>query len=181
MFNIVGIDPSTNSVGLAVLTINSKTFKIVNIITYVLDISNPFYLNEDNPHIMYKLSDLTHLINNYISMYEPLAVGIESPFMDRNKPGSALPLGQSVQAIQFGIYQYSKSIPIGMYPPASVKRTVGAKGGTGKIEILDALKEHRDVTRLINLDNITDHEVDAIAIAKCALKDIIYNPLLLLR
>ncbi len=179
MFNIIGIDPGTNFVGVSVLEIDSNTFTINKIITHVLDISNIQNTNSLNNNIVYRLGILTNNIRQIVELYSPKTIGIESPFINMLRPISVVPLSQSVQAIEYGIYLYDKNILIGKYPPSTIKKTVGAKGGSDKIEILDAMLKLTEVSSKINLLNLTDHEVDATAIGYCILKDITYNPLIL--
>ena len=179
MINLIGIDPSTNHIGICILTLTSDEFIVKNIETIVLDVSKTNSVCDINNNLLYRLQLLTPKITKIMTKYSPVLVAMESPYIDRFRPASAIPLGQAVQAIEYGIISYNDNIPIGKYPPSTVKNIVGAKGGVDKIGILEAMRSVDEITNLCDIECITDHEVDAIAIAFCGLKDLKINPLLI--
>jgi len=179
MLKLIGIDPGTNYIGVSILTIQSKDLTITNIETVALDVSKINNICFVNKNLMYRLAVLTELIYNVMKFHNPAAVGMESPFINSLRPASVVPLSQSVQAIEYGIYNFRDSMPVGKYPPSTVKNAVGAKGGADKIEILDALLTIDELKLNVNFNRITDHEVDATAIAYALLQDVRNNPLIL--
>jgi len=180
MNKIIGIDPSTNFIGVSIITINKELNAVKAIETTAIDISKTESFNPLNNNLLYRLRKLTQLIYKVMEEHQPLAVGMESPFMNQLRPASALPLGQSVQAIQHGVFKYKPHMVVGMYPPSTVKNAVGAKGGGDKDAVLKAIQKIPELKSKMNFNLLTDHEVDATAIAYALLQDIRHNPLILI-
>ncbi len=180
MFKIIGIDPGTNFVGLCIMTINSKDFSIAKIESSVIDVSKVESRQPLNNNLVCRLGKLSSMIHNVLYTYKPMAIGIESPFINPRRPGSVIPLAQSLQVIEYSMYMYNPNIPIGKYPPSTIKNMVKAHGAAKKEPVLEAVLKIKEIASRIDLVSKTDHEIDAIAIAYCVLNDIKNNPLILL-
>jgi len=181
MIRILGIDPSTNHIGISVLTVNSIDFEIVDIKTFAIDLTHIENINKMNTNQYYRLNNLSLILRNVICDVMPHIVGYEAPFIDKFKMSSAIPLGESIMCIEEAIYNYDKNMTVAKYSPHNVKNAVGAKAGVNKVDVLTAINKLDFITKLIDPNIITDHEVDATAIALAVLKDIKLNPSLLFR
>jgi Holliday junction resolvasome RuvABC endonuclease subunit len=162
------------------MDIDTRDNRIVNIYTRVIELTNIVQTNRINNNLYYRLNRLTGILEAMLDHMEPDIIGYENPFVDRLRIPSAIPLGQSVMAIERAIYLYDRDITMGKYSPHEVKNSVGAKGGVNKIGVLEAILKIDEITSLVSPEDITDHEVDAIAIAYAIRRDVRLNPMILL-
>jgi Holliday junction resolvasome RuvABC endonuclease subunit len=179
MIRILGIDPSTNHVGICVMDINSVGFKIFNIETTTIELGNVETVNMFNPNQYYRLNILTNILTELIQFYKPNIVAYENPFIDRFRMSSAIPLGQSIECIEKATFDYNPNMVIARYSPHSVKKAVGTKKNKTKQPVLDAMNLVNEITKCLNPNIITEHEVDATAIAYATLHDIRKNPMII--
>ena len=176
---IIGCDPGTTYTGVAILELRLPDLEIVSIKTHLIDmygITNPLMLNTDLQSRLNYLYGKFNMLLNYVN---PFSVSIESPFINRFRPQAVVPLSQSLMALELAAMHHNPYLMITKYPPSTIKNAVGAKGGADKIGVLDALWKVEEVSKLINLNNITEHEVDGIAIAYTNLRLLRNNKVLL--
>ena len=178
MFNIVGIDPSTNYVGLANFFIDSKTFEIVAIDTTTITLANivaPDNLTRQEFANQYLFSFLTE----YFSTYPVIGLAIESAFINKFRISSYGPLTRIIQTIHMSYRDvYGNINRIIEYAPLLVKKHIGKeffidKDGTKNAILQSNLKNYIR-------PNISEHEYDAIAICNLLYTEIYYNKEILL-
>jgi len=172
--NILGIDPGLGNTGVCVMCIDLTTMKIVDIHTNVIVLDN---LEERN--------DRTIKLYNYIvdimARYNIMSVTCESSYIHMTRPGAVIPVSIAIDTVCRAVYSYK--VPFTLIPPSNVKQGIGAKGNAKKDEMLEATKKNTDITRLYSsemLKNITDHEIDAIAVCYMGYTTIVNHPLGLL-
>lgn len=177
-FNIVGVDPGSNNVGVSILNIDSKTFSINNIDTILLNLT--LTANHTiHENLIYRLSVLQNNIYNLLNFYKPRLVSIENSYININRPAAVVPISQSISTIELTILSFNSLIPIYKYRPSLIKNSVGAKGHAKKDEMTTALNNLTEISSLIQPNNISEHEVDAIAIAYSMLLDLRSNGIII--
>jgi len=180
-FNIIGIDPSTTHIGVSILTIDEYSLKIVNIVTEHIFIKEYAIPNEHNNALIYKMRVLQDRIEEILRKYRPMAVAIEQPFINmRFRPTAVIPLARALQVLENNLYMYNPYMLIARPSPGEVKNALGAKGGTGKEPVLEAILSSKEITKYISPNDITDHEIDATGVAYYLYNTILQNPLLIL-
>jgi Holliday junction resolvasome RuvABC endonuclease subunit len=70
------------------------------------------------------------------------------------------------------IMQYDMDISIIDYPPSIIKKAVGANPLGNKSPVFNALSKNKEISNIVNLDLLTEHCVDSIAIAYTMLIEI---------
>jgi len=179
MIKILGIDPSTNHIGVSMMVVDSIDFSIKSIDTFAIDLTHISNINHMNTNQYYRLNKLSLTLRDIIKGFNPNIMAYESPFIDKFKMSSALPLGQSIMVIEEALYQFNPNITVAKYSPHNVKNAVGAKAGANKIDVLIAINKLDYVLEHITPSDLTDHEVDATAICLALLRDVKLNPSLL--
>lgn len=173
-FNILGFDPGGN-LGLAAMSIDVKTYEIISIETntFILD----KYLNNKNNVMMDRLVYLNSTVTSICNHYRPVAVGMESAFMNIRFATAVMQLSQYCGTIELSISSYNPFIKIFKYPPKYVKSASIGNGNANKEDMLKGIKKIPELNKHIN--TLGEHEIDAIAIAYIALLQIRNNPMIL--
>lgn len=169
-FNIMGIDPGSRTVGVCIYTISPK-LELIKIYTYTLNIDS-----NNNEHlgihenILERTSKLETIIKFIYHIYNPMIVAMESSFINMSRMGAVIPLTKSIHSIESILYNVDKHIKLISMPPGVIKKVFNSKQ-VGKDAVLDALEKHKHITeKLYKKKVITEHEVDAIAIAYALLE-----------
>lgn len=158
-FFILGFDPGKN-LGVSILEIDSINLSIINIHTEIYYLDTYIY----TPYGMFnKLESLSHIVHNLLVKYQPLIVGMEQVFKHRFA-NAVIQLSQYTSMIEYTVRKYNPYIYFLTYPPKSVKKLIGATGDANKDQMLSALKKIEEIQPFLKED-ITEHEVDAIAIS----------------
>lgn len=178
VIRILGVDPG-NNLGIGVLTVDLDTSAILCVDTsiHVLD----SYINPlSHDTMLDRCMVLGNIITEYMKCYNPLVVGLESSFMNVRFAKSVIQLSQYVMTIEMSVRKYDYWTRLFKYPPKMVKALVGAGGDAGKSDMLSNMKKIPEISNLVNLDLLTEHEIDALSIAYISYKEIIKNPYYLL-
>lgn len=175
-FNIIGIDPGKNT-GISIINVNIDNLTINNIETLriKLDRTEYEYNNEFINNIFYLKEHMINLLNTY----NPVAIGYETAFLNSKFPNAIGQLSQYTCIIDMVSREYNPFIKIYRYAPMLAKslfnKTVGGKAD--KSDMLTALKNNIELNSFVKLDNITEHEVDAVAMGYITLQKIRIDPM----
>lgn len=175
-FNIIGIDPG-NNFGIAIFTIDVSSYRIVNITTefFVLEHYISMYTQDK---VMNKLEYISYIAKYLVDRYNPVAISIESAFMNSRFPKAVINLSQYVGMLEYSIIKYNSFIHVFKYMPKYVKAKVSF-GTANKNDVLTGIHHIPEVIKLVNTNILTEHEIDAIAIAYTLLDEIRSYPLVL--
>lgn len=172
--NIIGIDPG-NNFGISILTIDSITKDIVAVNTefYILDHYISPYTTDK---VITKLEYINKIVNYLIDNYEPASIAFETAFMNIRFPKAVINLSQYVGTLENSIINKNCFISIFKYAPKYIKSIVST-GDADKNDMLKAIKNIPELSNKIDTTLLTEHEIDAIAIAYTMLKEIRLYPL----
>lgn len=167
MIKILAVDPSTNSIGVALFFLDEK-LKIVDIKTHLIDaakISSPLFAI---PDMSFKLKHIYVEFKKLIKDHNPDYVTMESPFISRFQPTSVIPLSKAIGVMELVLMQQSPQIRFSTIAPKRVKSMIGAnanlKGKDTKDAVEQAVKKKKEITNLLKPTGISEHEFDALAI-----------------
>lgn len=165
---ILSIDPGTIHLGITIFKLD-KDLNIENLKTIEL------LLKEDNknitmPNLSYRVHKFSKEFRELLKEYHPNTVAFETPFINFRRPASVIPLAMIMGLITTIALDYDPYIYIHKISPSEVKNAIGAKGNSDKDGVLKAIKKNKEISKHINLDNISDHEVDSIAVGYGFLK-----------
>ena len=157
--SIIGIDPG-NNLGTCILYLN-KNLEIENIETKVYHLDNgitheEYFLVERNLY-------LSEIVRDLIRVNKPLAIGCEDCFKSKFA-NAVIQLAQYIITIRRTVYEELGTFKINVMPPKLVKSGIGATGNANKLDMLRAVSKIDVLNKYLRKD-ITEHEVDAMAIA----------------
>jgi len=180
-FNIIAVDPG-NNVGITIYTIDVTDYTIKNIISTTVTLSNRVSLDSKTPATMI---ERIHYLNAYfyklLETYKPLLVVSEAAFLNSRFPKAVMQLSQYIASVELAIHTYDKRIKLVRYPPKRIKKLIGATGNADKLDMLRCVRTIKDITEHIDMDNVSEHEVDSLAIGYVCIAELREYPDLILR
>ena len=150
---IMGIDPSTNFMGYAILKTTGKNCKPELVVSGVVDMKKM-----TDPYL--KLQRVFQRTLQVIDSYHPDELAIEAQFYGKNIQ-SMLKLGRAQGVAIAAALQ--RNIPIFEYAPKKIKMSITGTGEASKEQIAILLGKFMNMPTTIS----TLDETDAIAIAYC--------------
>jgi len=148
---ILGIDPGTNFMGYAVISVVGETIQCICLGTLKMKKYNT--QQEKLKHIFQRIRQLT-------KHYKPEHMSIEAPFFGKNVQ-SMLKLGRA-QGVAIAA-AITADVPVSEYSPKKIKLSVTGNGNASKEQVQAML------TQLVVIDNPNDSldASDALAAAVC--------------
>lgn len=171
-FRIIGIDPGSRNLGVTIMFIDIETLEIMDIVPIPISLNKHNILDVNKISLISRLSYLRKEFERIVHAYNPIAVAIESGFINPRMPGAVIPLASAITAMSSVIMEYDRTITIIEYPPSIIKKAVGANPIGNKSPVFNALVANSEFEELVNLEVLTEHCVDSIAIAYTMLLDI---------
>ena len=148
---ILGIDPGTNIMGYALISVREKNITLIA--AGILNLSKI----EDH---MLKLKTIFDKVTTLIENYKADELAIEAPFFGKNVQ-SMLKLGRA-QGVAIAA-ALNRQLPVYEYSPRKIKQSVTGKGGASKEQVAAMLQN------LIGFENQPKYldATDALAAAVC--------------
>jgi Holliday junction resolvasome RuvABC endonuclease subunit len=167
---LVGIDPSLDNLGFAVLVVDVDTKNVY--IPFVETFygkkqikSNPVIVETHGDRTAKQYTQRENLIRQF-NIWKPDCVSVEQPFLGRF-PAAYGSLMECMSVIKSALIDYMPIIPLMPIDPPNVKLAVGvAHNSKDKDEMIAAVKVVDDITYdpSIDLDSLDEHSCDAIAV-----------------
>ena len=172
---IVGIDPGTETLGIAIIHFNIDDFRIVQCEAATYKGSN--LLSNDFTRALFgdrytRIEAHRYNLYKILIQEQPLIIGCESPFISRRFPQAGLALTEVVCAIRAAVRLYDLFKPLYSVTPPEAKKAVGAKVNKDKSEVQRSILKIKELTStaLMPLNLLDEHSIDALAVAYCLLK-----------
>lgn len=170
---IIGIDPGSRHIGIAVMDVAIDDFKIRSIETHTLS-TDAFECMANTavgfPDSYARIFNIYEQILGILRYYSPTDVASESPFFGKRSPVAYGVLSEAFGAIKKAVYDFSPFIRFYQYPPATCKKTVNIKAVENKSNLTSKEIMYKAVYRLdlevsLDLDSMSEHEIDALSVA----------------
>lgn len=166
MIKIGGIDPSINSTGICVLTLDEDFNIIDGKPTGFIQVKKNV---TDYTHY-YKKKDFNHIIEQYLWMYEHILEAVSDcayvaleDYSYGSKGRSVFQIGEYVGGLKTRLFE--AGLQLRMYEPTVVKMFATGKGNCDKIAMCDKFDEDKediiDLTKLPNHKQPKEDIVDA--------------------
>lgn len=165
---IFGIDPGTNT-GVSVFELDVD-LNVISVETHTLNLN--LYADPDSNQLT-KDADrylaLGDLISELADKFKPVAAAIESSFIHERFKSSGMKVAAYISVVIYALKKFDKNLVICKLSPKQVKKFMG-DATADKDEMRNLLTEKislllgEDVAKLINIDNLTEHSIDALAI-----------------
>jgi Holliday junction resolvasome RuvABC endonuclease subunit len=179
VYRIVGIDPGTDTLGIAVLDVDVQSRSVEIVRLYTLHASRnvdplsaaSVFRGSRYAQIQYLEKAMSSLFVNLM----PSAIVHESPFMGRF-PEAYRALAECIGAIRRACDQYNPTLLIESVDPPTAKLAVGAK--VGRDSTKDTVKQavlamQLPCSNVVDLSLASEHAIDAIAVAYWKAKKLI--------
>lgn len=171
----LAIDGGTATVGLCLFQVIGNKLFVKQ--TRLLDASKNDekyrYLEIRHGALDMRLMKLRDMFMEYLDGCGLLSAPVfyESHFINPKRPASVIPLARAQQELFSCLYQFG--VAVETVTPQEMKRLVGVKGKLSKADkdaVYQAIKQlvvtgEIEVSPEVSLDNLSEHEIDAIGIA----------------
>lgn len=162
-------DPGTTKLGVSLMHICLDTRLIISTEATTLNgdkLANNFLLETHYGHRHSRISGMMDYVYKMCVNYRPFAIISESPFYNPSRPAAFEALMDVISALRLTVANYDIFKPLLSVDPSSVKNAVGAKGGSNKVTIQEAVSNiseinYHDPHEFKTLD---EHAIDSIAV-----------------
>jgi Holliday junction resolvasome RuvABC endonuclease subunit len=170
MVTLLGIDPGSFC-GLATLVVDKGEIKSIKTRLITDAIAASYYTCESNAEVSAETKALLQcdLLLNHLYATQPERIGIESAYFTGSFPNAFLSLTLRRRKIEAVIRRFS-SYDIEVFAPMRLKKEAGAKS-TKKEDMTEGLRR-LGLTKFTDIDAISEHEIDAIAVALAMKRDL---------
>lgn len=173
---VIGIDPGSETLGLAIIEFDVATLKIVNtqartfVGTKMVDLDNWNGIIHGD-----RLGRIQAHKRNLLSVFRnvnPIQVCCESPFYSQRRPSAFGVLMEVLTAIRDAVLEYDSWKILFVIDPPTVKKAVGASGNAKKEVVREKVIELKELNYLGDtpIEDLDEHSIDAIAVAYCRFK-----------
>ena len=176
---ILSIDPGTNYTGVTFWTLSDNTLDIVDIKSFTIDLTIIDYMTE-RYKIIQRINVLIETLEQWMDVYKPYYLVIEAGFINMLRPAAYGPIANTIFAIENLFIDKTKSYNIVEYPPKYVKQYVSV-GTADKNDIKSAISTITDITKYININTLSEHAIDSLAIGYTFIDTIRKYPEILLK
>lgn len=178
-FKLVAMDPGLHNIGLAVftLTLVDDKVKIKSISASTISSNKVKQIDNIDTDIHDELfsirRNMTSAVIREVLEIEPSFFVTESAFFNPTRPNSFAQLHAIITAVLDGILLADGNIATGRLPPKSVKKTFGIAKEIGKDPVKDAVSKKTEIMSALvqDIDELTEHAIDAIAVGYAYLHD----------
>lgn len=122
-YKILGVDPGTNILGYAIIEVDHRELKLVDLGVFKL---------QHHPDHQTKLKEIFLQLQEIIETYQPSALAIEAPFYGKNVQ-SMLKLGRA-QGVCMAAAM-TMGLDIAEYAPKKIKKSITGNGNAAKEQV----------------------------------------------
>lgn len=183
---LLGIDPGSSSLGLAILELDSTTFSIVATTAYTIEATKLELFNTLDlrlPERERRLRAISKAVGLCLEAYRPLTLAIESPFFNSRKPSAYAVLIETMYVLKQTARAYDLNLPIIEVDPPTAKKAIGVRRLkakerrrlklTTKDLVREALLPLTALKLTESIDSLDEHSLDAIAVVYSSYKQIL--------
>lgn len=180
-FRVIGIDPGTATLGVAVLVydLKTQTRRIEKLMTLNGSHQLRHYeqLTDLHGERFARLNALETSLSSVFEHYRPHAIASEGPYMGRF-PQAFAALVECLHVVRRAVWVYSHEHPLTVYDPATIKKSVGVSGKSGDKDRMRQAVNTLDWVSDIDQSQIRDadeHAIDALAVANLHLDTLLQS------
>ena len=179
LVNIVGLDPGSNAFGIAVLTIDINTMKIVSSIAWTIFgerlSGKNNWIEEIHSGRINRILAIEENLLQVFNYYNPFLISSEAPFINNAFPQAGIALTEVLFCIRQAVMRYDQWKRLDLIPPSNVKNAVGASGGGDKNKVRDKVIVMSELNFIGNtpIEELDEHSIDALAVAYSRYKSLI--------
>jgi len=174
MTYILGVDPGSNHIGIAIFGINNNG-EIVNIETEDITAEGISSSVPFHKPIHYKLKFISNAFKKVLYKYNPKLICFESGFINPSRMGSIIPLTKALAVMELAAIEMDSKPFIVYLAPQEAKRKIGADFKLKKDGVVIALTNIDEVFNHIDPHTVSEHVADAIMLGYVVVRDMLNN------
>ena len=159
---VMSVDPGNNT-GITMFKVSIPDFKILDIDTHNIILDHFDNNLVVNGKILNRLNALKTIITKITYDYQPTLVAFEAAFLNMKFPKAVIQLSQYIAVMESAVLTVSKKIKILRYPPLKVKKQLQTSN-VSKLSMYEAVKAIPELNSKIKIKELTEHQIDSIAI-----------------
>ena len=167
-FNMLSLDPGTETLGHAIIQVHAETQEIVNAEAWTVHASKLPYLSEWNTSLYHerfaRIQALKESLRQTLEVYNPSIVACESPFYNPRRPNAFEALLDVLFAIRDTVFQWNPNVCIAFVTPSLAKKSIGVSGQSSDKDLVIKTILAHDKFKDLGLGNIDQHSADAMAV-----------------
>lgn len=169
--SIVGIDPGSTTLGVAIIRFDCYTYQIVSTRAFTVKaakLSKESWATEVHGERLGRINAIEEKLYWIFRDVEPFQVVSESPFYSFKHPNAYGVLMEVITAIRNALMRYDLWKELHLIDPPSVKNAVGAKGNAGKDEVRAKVLGLAPTLRFVGpvpMEELDEHSFDSIGVA----------------
>lgn len=175
---IIGLDPGSYNLGVAVLHFNIETLQVVGVEAWTLKgdklARQAPWVTDIHGDLEGRIQAILERFTITLNYFQPFLVASESPFINKKFPQAGLVLTRVVASVRQALMRHDVWKPLEFIDPPTVKNAVGVKGNRGgkegkedmKVAVSKlAIEGVLPYTGSVPLLELDEHSIDAIAVA----------------
>lgn len=173
-YRVVGIDPGTDTLGVACLDVDLVTFEISLTDARTLHGARMLGGRKELVRVhgarFARLDALEDELVEYFYEADVHAIISESPFFNPRRPGAGAALVEGVMMVRHALIRFNRFIPLNTIDPASAKAFLKVSGKSGDKTLMTAAVQKLFISGALKnpegfrLSDLDEHSIDAIAI-----------------
>ena len=169
-FNLLGVDPGLNNIGLAIYTLSLHPFRIVSIHSFTLKAERVIDTSglRDDIHTdrLRKRHAMINAFSRVLASVNPSIVACESPFFDRRKPSSFQVLAEILVSLTDAVAKHNPNTLFTTVEPLTVKKILGVAGKKGKEVVKEGMVKIPEIMSVLKtpIEQMDEHAIDSTAV-----------------
>ncbi len=185
-YNLLAIDPGTNQMGVSIFAMDMVAFKIQKIRSWTIgvkELKNETGLVEEFHSASFlKLMKIKKVIGDLLVEENIHHVAYEAPFMGMLQPSAYGPLVALMTIVHMSVVEFGQDVRFTIFPPQTVKKSIGVAGKKGKEVVLEAIKNIPAIMIALQeghcqLDDLDNNAVDSVAVGYTAVESELFREL----
>jgi len=172
-FRLIGIDPGSNT-GVAIYHVDAMSMDIVKVETVTYSLNNIAPLADDFQ--LSRVMALAGLCGRLQEYYSPIMVALEAAFMNSRFPKAVMQLSQYTSVVEQSFISRDPFVKLVKMAPKYIKKYIGGGGNANKDGMTIAVSNIKEISDKVDLNALTEHEIDALAIGYVALTHVRQYP-----
>lgn len=171
---LIGIDPGSNEVGIAIMKIDLQNKKILQSSACSINLAKLIkptcWLARVYDHKTAKILHIKKILHELLEAYNPIFIACETPYFNPSRPIAYGVLVEVLTTIKHSVIDYDINKKLEFITPSEVKVAVNASYKGDKIEMKDKVANLSDLNFVDKISSLDDHAIDALAVAYSSFK-----------
>lgn len=181
IFPIIGLDPGSNSFGIALLYVDIYTMKIISSNAWTIFgerlAGKNNWIEEIHGGRTNRIMAIEDNLLAVFKYYNPFLIASESPFINNAFPQAGIALTEVMSSIRRAVMRYDPWKELYLISPSEMKQAVGASSSKiDKSKLKDKVKDKivsltdLNYSGFVPITELDEHSIDALGVAYARFK-----------